>query len=177
MAKDLKLKNKKPFNVIKAIKEFKSNPSLLRTPLYIAIVFYLIVIAYISGIIYYLNNLKKCDCFKNSNINLTYLIVIESIILALNVITSLFLIVIVFSFNNSISGGGNNNAKIYLMIIAVLNILILGYFIYNVYKLSKELNENCECSNSWLRYLLYIQSVFMLFSVGTSLYALFRLYM
>jgi hypothetical protein len=175
--KDLKLKNKTPLNIIKDIKQLKSNPSLLKTPLYIALIIYLIVISYISGIIYYLNNLKKCDCFKNSNINLTYLIVIESIILALNVITALFLIVIVFSFNNSISGGGNNNAKIYLMIIAVINILILGYFIYNVYKLSKELDENCECSTSWLRYLLYIQTVFMLFSIGTSLYALFRLCM
>jgi Tfp pilus assembly protein PilO len=148
----------------------------LYTYFFLAIVIYLVVIAYISSIIYYLNNLKKCSCFNNSDVNLTYLIVIESIILTLNIITTVLLILAFIMLNNVKSGGGNSNVRLYIIITLIIQISILGYFVYNVYKLSKNIDENCNCSKDWLRYLLYIQSIIMLFSVIFNIYALFLLF-
>ena len=101
----------------------------------------LISIAYVSAIIYYLNSLKSCKCFqeknKNNYSNLTFLIIIESIILTMNIILAL--------------------GTIYLG--------IYGYFIYNVYKIYENIDPNCDCTENWLRYLLYIQAVLMLVNV------------
>ena len=128
----------------------------------------LISIAYVSAIIYYLNSLKSCKCFqeknKNNYSNLTFLIIIESIILTMNIILALGTIYLFSILNNSRSGGAESkNAWFYIWFLVYLG--IYGYFIYNVYKIYENIDPNCDCTENWLRYLLYIQAVVMLVNV------------
>ena len=58
--------------------------------LYYSLFVYVIAILWIVGIIKYLRELEKCDCFLEKNVennsNLKYLIYVEYFILALNII-------------------------------------------------------------------------------------------
>jgi uncharacterized membrane protein len=156
-------------NIIKNISGKNSNgASLLNPMLYSILAVTLISIAYISSIIYYLNTLKSCKCFQEKNehnySNLTFLIIIESIILTMNIILVLGTIYLFSILNNSRSGGAENkNMWFYLWFIIYLG--IYGYFIYNVYKIYENIDPNCDCTENWLRYLLYIQAVVMLVNV------------
>jgi hypothetical protein len=96
----------------------------------------LISVAYISSIIYYLNTLKSCKCFQEKNennySNLTFLIIMESIILTMNIILVLGTLFMISMVNNLPSGGSENkNMWFYLWFVVYLG--IYGYFIYNVY--------------------------------------------
>lgn len=164
-----KSKSSKYSNIIKNIsgKDSKGTP-LLNPLLYSILAVTLISIAYISSIIYYLNSLKSCKCYqeknKNNYSNLTFLIIIESIILTMNIILALGTIYLFSILNNSRSGGAESkNAWFYIWFLVYLG--IYGYFIYNVYKIYENIDPNCDCTENWLRYLLYIQAVVMLVNV------------
>ena len=69
------------------------------------------------------------------------------------------------------SGGGKSDfTMIYLFYLLML--IIDGLFIYYVYRLSQNVNEDCECTKSWLRYLLYIQSIYLLIFLTLSIIAI-----
>ena len=144
--------------------------------LYGLLAFNILVILYTSGIIYYLNKLQECACYQDKNkenySNITYLIAIESIILAINII---YVIILSFSiyFLSKIKKGGaeKNNAIIYAVLL--LNIILYSFFIYYVYKIYQNISSDCECTQNWLRYLLYIQTVFMAFYIIIMVYNLF----
>ena len=66
--------------------------------------------------------------------------------------------------NGKMKGGANSTYMSLMLlpiIIAIIMTVVYGYFIYYVYELSKNINKECECSDEWIRYLLYFQSVIM----------------
>lgn len=163
-------KNKENFNqIMKNLSgKNKLDKSLITTMLYSILAVTLISVAYISSIIYYLNTLKSCKCFQEKNennySNLTFLIIIESIILTMNIILVLGTLFMISMVNNLPSGGAENkNMWFYLWFVVYLG--IYGYFIYNVYKIYENIDPNCDCTENWLRYLLYIQAVVMLVNI------------
>lgn len=128
-------------------------------------------IVFVSSIIFYLNSLRDCNCFEEKNennyTNLHYLVTIESIILALNIIIVLGCIFVIFVLKDLKSGGGNSESGSLLSyyIIFIIYILLYGYFIYYVYKLYQNVDENCDCTQNWLRYLLYFQTILMIIQI------------
>ena len=121
----------------------------------------LVVISIMTFIIYYLNRLKYCPCFQVENIknktNLDYLIMIEAVGIALNVIMIIQLFSLYFALS-SMKGGGNE-IKFYMLFIIFLYIIVYGYFVYFVYKLSQNIKFDCLCAQSPIRFLLYTQSI------------------
>ncbi len=145
------------------------------SPIYTMFVINIIVIAYISGIIHYLNKLQSCDCYKDKNdenySNLTYMVIIEAIFLTLYIVGTVTIIISIFAIKNiKQSGSGKENMTTYLIVTLIVNLLITIYFVYNVYKLSENIDPACDCTKDWLRYLLYIQAFIMTIGiVGNSI--------
>ena len=144
--------------------------------IYFALGIFIFNIIYISSIIYYLNQLKNCNCIEEKNksnyTNINYLIIIESIILALNILYSLFMIILLYRIKGSKSGGAYNQPISNYITFGIL-LVIYGYFIYYVYKLRQNI-QDCSCGNSWLRYLLYIQVILMIFGLFSYFMTLFN---
>ena len=151
------------------------------TALYVITGITALLIIIILYILYYLNNLRKCKCYlentkKESNIR--FLIIIELIILFSYLILLFVSIYGLYTFNDiidtisssnkKISNTLNKNSleidnssianKIFIFILIIINL----YFVFNVYKLSKNIEKKCECSHRFIRYILYIQSFIML---------------
>ena len=114
------------------------------------IITFIIFFIYISFIIYYLNNLVKCSCFEDKDIK--YLINIEYFVLVLIFIHSISLYLIT-------SGTIQNTS--YLFIIPLLLLIFYIYIIYATINIYKNININCSCSMSIIRYMLYIQVIFL----------------
>ena len=149
-------------NLINMLKKSNISPKNI---LYGLLIMTIIMVVYVSSIIYYLNTLKSCSCYQIENklnySNITYLIVIEAIILAASLINLTGIISSLSNVNKIMNGGGKSDfTMIYLFYLLML--IIDGLFIYYVYKLSQNVNEDCECTKSWLRYLLYIQAIYLL---------------
>ena len=149
--------------------------------LYIMLVINIIIVLYIGGIISYLIKLNNCDCYKIKNeenyANLTYLLIIEFLILTFNIIITISLVSAI-SMLNSFSGGAKKskiNGSYYISLLIYL--LIYGFFIFYTYKLSQNVDPKCECTQSWLRYLLYIQAFVMLVNLLSVLYVFFVMLM
>jgi hypothetical protein len=158
------------------------NKELTKYLIYGFLIFYILAISYISGIIYYLNTLKDCSCYKEENktnySNITYLIVIESFILTMFIIGLIGSIFIIYYMNNVknipiMTGGKQSSLYTFLIILLLFSLIGCGiqiYFIYNVYKLSENVNNECICTKSWLRYLLYIQTIIITFGLLMSVF-------
>jgi hypothetical protein len=159
--------------VLKLISNHETKP-LVNYGLYMFIFFNLLVILYTIGIIIYLNKLKECDCYKEKNSvnysNLNYLIFIEAIILAVNVIYIFIAISFISFVNNYMVGGGMNDSLMYAVLLT--NIVLYSFFIYYVYKIYQNVTIDCTCTQNWLRYLLYVQAGFMFIYVVTMVYNL-----
>ena len=146
--------------------------SFLLTSIIIGIIFCIII----GYIIKYLNDLKNCDCFKERNeevkANIDYLILIEAINLIM-IIFSLIVMFRLYSNISSIKSGGNKDYIIHLIFI-LLNLLVYGFFIYNVYKLMNTVNSDCECTKKPIRFILYIQTFFTLLFCISLILSLFK---
>lgn len=169
-----KTKNVLPSNFNKELSK-KNNLKMLKCMIYIALIVNIIFIIYLSSIIYYLNKLKECQCFLDKNksnySNINYLIIIESILLAFQIILLLSIIYAIYMINNSKIGGGKNTMiSAYIMFLILF--LIYGAFVYYVFKLSENISDDCSCSKNWLRYLLYIQTFFITLSLVGNGYTL-----
>ena len=92
----------------------------------------------------------KC-CFKYSNY------IIEVISIALNIVMVIQLFSLYFAVS-SMRGGGKE-IKFYMLLILFLYIIVYGYFIYFVYKLSQNIKYDCLCAQSPIRFLLYAQAI------------------
>lgn len=135
----------------------------------------IISILYLSFIIYYLNQLKICDCFQKDEtkkINLDYLIIIEGIMLFFQVILFIYILSLIIKLRNFTGGNNNEGKSIYMYFYFILFFIIYGYFIYYVYLISKNINDDCECSNSPLRYILYFQTFFIVLNLSITLFGL-----
>jgi hypothetical protein len=145
---------------------------------YYSLFIYIIIILWISGIIKYLKDLEKCDCFLEKNVvnnaNLKYLIFIEYIILAVYVISVLSCLYLLVTSNQK-GGMDIYRMKMYLIIFLIIYVSIFGYFVYSFYKLQKNIDESCECASSSYRYLLYIQAFLMAIGVFGAFLNLMRL--
>lgn len=162
---NLNIKNKN-YNIIKV----KSNYlNLILISILISVIF-IVVLAYI---IYYLNKLKSCDCFIENNdknkSNLDYLIIIESLGVAMNVILLINLVSLYNEVNKIKSGGGKTSAFLTFIIFLIINLIIYGFFVFNVLKLSQNIKSDCECAQHPIRFLLYLQAlvifVYLLFMI------------
>jgi hypothetical protein len=135
----------------------------------ILIIYYLCYIIFVSGIIYYINQIKDCKCFQEKNklvgVNITYIYMLEIIILILGIVMFVQLVIAKIFIKKNKSGGNNENSNILLKITFLINIIVSGYLIYNIIKLSQIPIDDCECDKSSLRYLLYIQATIMTISL------------
>jgi hypothetical protein len=174
-SKDLfKTKNVLPANVNKELSK-KNNLKMVKGIIYITLIINIIFIIYISSIIYYLNKLKECQCFLDKNksnySDINYLIIIESILLAFQIIAFISIVYVIYIINNVKIGGGKETTITVYIIFSIL-FLIYGFFVYYVFKLSENISDDCSCSKSWLRYLLYIQTFFIILSLVGNGYTL-----
>jgi hypothetical protein len=172
MAKSKKI-NKNINRVLNLISNKKKKP-LVNYSLYMFIFFNLLVILYTICIMIYLNKLKDCDCYKEKNsvnyVNLNYLIFIEAIILAVNVVYIFLALSFINFVNNYMIGGNMNDSLMYVVLLT--NIILYSFFIYYVYKIYENVSTDCSCTQNWLRYLLYVQAGFMFIYVITMIYNL-----
>ena len=192
MAFSKKIKNnKKLFNVTKSNMPFNNIEKFMKHTIYVSLAFLIINIIYISSVIYYLNNLKDCACYEVKNkinySNITYLIVIESILLIINVIGLVGMIGLLSNLSslknltkgitiNKLSNKINKSSPgmhIYSILMLVYAI-VYGYFIYYTYKVHENVDDNCKCTQSWLRYLLYIQAILMAIGIVNFVVVLFQ---
>lgn len=182
MAKEKKMKSKninkkmKSNNIMKTtenmlsksgmpLNELKPQMKGIKSMIYFALGVVIINIAYISGIIHYLSKLKECQCYQIKNkinySNITYLIVIEAFLLIINILSFISLIGSILVLNKVKSGGAKNKLNPAFYMGYLIYLLIYGYFVYYVYKLFENVDEDCGCTQNWLRYLLYIQATLM----------------
>jgi hypothetical protein len=155
---------KKPVNLVNVMSDLK-----------ILIIFYIIFIfiyiLIVSGIINYINKIKDCNCFKEKNniysVNITYIYVIEIIILILSIFSLVSFIYLYIMNNyviNKLKGGSKSIFNTYL-IAYLISLLINGYLLYNIYKLVNIPEDNCNCDKSSLKKLLYIQSILIMINL------------
>ena len=149
----------KNYNLIKV----KSNYlNLLSASIFITALF----IFFLGYIVYYLNNLKKCRCFQEENSmnksNIEYLIIIEAVTIAMNVIVLINLLSIYMNVDKLKSGGYSGKTKLFIYIGVLIYLTVYGFFVHNVYKLSQSVDEDCLCSQDPIRYLLYFQAILIL---------------
>jgi len=142
------------------------------------IVISIILIIWCSIIINYLSKINSCNCYNEENksnySDIQYLIILETII----IVISIFFILLfspylyLYFIKNKSGGGMSSNPLKYIM--SLLYIIVWGFFVYYVYKFSENVNVNCICTQSWIRYLLYIQSFFMLITILVVFFMLFH---
>ena len=143
----------------------------------ISIFLNIIITIFTVYVIIYLNNLKNCDCFKKindkNNANIDYLLIIESLNLAMLIILLINLVSLYMAVDKIKSGGYSIKAKLTLYITLTIYSIIYGFFIYNVYKLSQNIDDKCACTLNPARYLLYVESFLILVYLILSLLGLF----
>jgi len=137
----------------------------------------IISIIIIGCIIYYLNNLKECDCFNmnenDSKFGLNYIIFIEII----QIIGNLLLIYVLYrtyQFTNKLKVGGNKETNYMPLIALLMNVIIYSFFVYYIYQLSHHIKDDCECAQRPIRFLLYLQGILVFFNILMSLFDLFK---
>ena len=137
--------------------------------LYYSLFVYVIAILWIVGIIKYLRELEKCDCFLEKNVennaNLKYLIYVEYFILALNIFSVLSCVYLLAMSNQKGGGMDIQIIRIFLILYLIIYIGVFGYFVYSFYKLQQNVDAACACASSSIRFLLYIQAFLMAIGV------------
>ena len=163
------------------LNKLSKNSISINNYLLVLLIVNIIFVLFHSLIIYYLANLKKCLCFQKLNkenySNINYLIIIETLTLIPFVISFIGSLILYLSKNIKKGGGKNNiNIKSYYTVFYIaygIGLLINTYFLYNVKKLAENVKKDCECSHNWIRYLLYIYSIYMVFIIISGIITLF----
>jgi hypothetical protein len=175
--KKMKISKRKSTKNIMDVKKGFNEKSIknISSAIYALIFIYIIGIIFIGYIISYVKQIKDCQCFIEKNkefgTNINYIYYLEILIFILYTYNLLSLIYMSFLFNSTMKGG----ASILMIqrIAYIIGLLINGYLVYNVYKLSEIPEDDCECLKSSLKYLLYIQSGIILLGLISSGYILF----
>ena len=150
-----------PNNVINVYKDASINYLLY------FLFFEIAFILWIICIIIYLNRLKECKCFTEKNIdysvNIDYLLFIEYVFLIFIIIITISTIGSLIIVKKLKKKGGSKKSiiSIFLTLLYYIFIGLFIYFAYNVYKLYKNISVSCDCANNIMKYLLYIQSIFV----------------
>ena len=134
--------------------------------------FYIIDILIVLAILYYLYEMRTCDCFFNLTLdnnvtqmtNLYYALIISEVALLIFLIVQMFKIR--HHINNSILPSLFNLDKSYFYISVSVVILIIIYIL--IYKIVQTINKSsdlsCQCYPNNLRYLFFFQ--IMVFSIS-----------
>lgn len=133
---------------------------------YLQIVLSVITLFILLKVYNYLDQLKICDCFiesqdKNYRVNVNFLKFYQ----VLEMISLSLLILLTFLYKNNLIKSTKNKKikniflKSALLVMFFLTIMLSGYITYNsliFYLISK---KNCECSNKWQKYFIYMQGI------------------
>jgi hypothetical protein len=135
--------------------------------LFINIIICIIGISILSYIFYYLKNLQNCVCFQDENknneynANINYLMIIEGIIIISNIFILISSISMYITLDEKIGGSNSSGINTIFYLFIILYLIIYGLFVYNVYKLNKNIVHDCECAKHPIRYILYLQAIGM----------------
>lgn len=145
MAPKKKLMN----NFLNSLKEnkFFATPSHI-----IVLIIYFILIVYT---LIYLNDLEKCECFnqKEYKTNILFLKIFEGLVLLGICITGYFI------FKLKTQKGGSNKSLFGVLAGIILTVLFHFFVVLNIWRLYKNVNDDCKCSDKWQQYFLYYQGI------------------
>ena len=139
---------------------------MLKSHVNIPIIFaYIVSVVLIYNTYGYLTELENCDCFDKSKVDIKFLKYYE---LATGILGTcvLFLNLFIYFYpNNKKVGGGQviNSLKstsgLRLSNIIILSVLLFLHFLIasNAYDLYNNVLKDCECSNQWEQYYVYLQ--------------------
>ena len=157
--KKMKTVNQKTLNMLK---------SRVNMPIIFA---YVISVVLIYNTYEYLTELENCDCFDKSKVDIKFLKYYELATGVLGTCVLLLNIFIYFYPNNNKVGGApknslNSGGGLRLSNIIILAALLFLHFLIasNAYDLYNNVLKDCECSNQWEQYYVYLQGT------GSSIY-------
>ena len=150
-------------NSINRLKKYVTMPIILA---------YIISVVLIYNTYGYLSELENCDCFDKSNVDIKFLKYYELVtgILATCVVL-LNLFIYLYPSNKKVGGGPvmeslKANGGLRISNIIILSVLLFLHFLIasNAYNLYHNIENDCECSNQWEQYYVYLQGT------GSSIY-------
>jgi Ni,Fe-hydrogenase I cytochrome b subunit len=62
----------------------------------------------------------------------------------------------------------------FIILVTIIEIVILFVFIYYTYKIYKNTNKEYECTQTCIRYMLYIQAIIKFFGIIYSIYLIYN---
>jgi hypothetical protein len=159
-----KTKTKTPIlNSINMLKKYVTIPVIFA---------YIVSIVLIYNTYGYLTELENCDCFDKSKVDIKFLKYYE---FAIGILGTCVLLLNVFIYlypSNKKVGGGplmeslKTNGGLRISNIIFLSMLLFLHFLIasNAYNLYHNIEKDCECSNQWEQYYVYLQGT------GSSIY-------
>tara|TARA_Y100000389_G_scaffold18423_1_gene16015 strand:- start:966 stop:1478 length:513 start_codon:yes stop_codon:yes gene_type:complete len=136
------------------------------------IIYLQIILAIISFLIllkvyFYLNDLKVCDCYiENENTNYKVNVDFLKYYQVLEMVSLILFITLVVLYKTKLINNKKINKniknffmKMFIFVILFVLLFLCGYISYNsllFYLVSK---KNCECSDKWQKYFIYIQGI------------------
>lgn len=121
---------------------------------YFLLVLVLLLVLYT---IYYIRELKSCECFKindDKQTNLNFIEFYEYL--------ELFAVIVIMFGLKSVPKTSKKSSPLNIILLLGLVTLYLAIkynLIINVYKLSQSIKEGCECSDKWQRFFIYYQGI------------------
>jgi len=133
---------------------------------------YIVTVVLIYNTYGYLTELENCDCFDKSKVDIKFLKYYE---LATGILGTCVLLLNLFVYlypSNKKVGGGpvmeslKANGGLRISNIIILSVLLFLHFLIasNAYNLYHNIEKDCECSNQWEQYYVYLQGT------GSSIY-------
>ena len=150
-----------------------NNINMLKKYVTMPVIFaYIVTIVLIYNTYGYLTELENCDCFDKSKVDIKFLKYYE---LATGILGTCVLLLNVFIYlypSNKKVGGGpvmeslKANGGLRISNIIILSVLLFLHFLIasNAYNLYHNIENDCECSNQWEQYYVYLQGT------GSSIY-------
>tara|TARA_B100000886_G_C20365386_1_gene467084 strand:+ start:266 stop:802 length:537 start_codon:yes stop_codon:yes gene_type:complete len=146
--------------------------NMLKSRVSMPIIFaYVITVVLIYNTYEYLTELENCDCFDKSKVDIKFLKYYELATGVLGTCVLLLNLFIYFYPNNKKVGGApknslNSGGGLRLSNIIILAALLFLHFLIasNAYDLYNNVLKDCECSNQWEQYYVYLQGT------GSSIY-------
>lgn len=150
-----------------------SSIKMLKKNITMPVIFaYIVSVVLIYNTYGYLTELENCECFDKSKVDIKFLKYYELVIGILGTCILFLNLFIYFYPNNKKVGGGpvmdrlKANGGLRISNIIILSVLLFLHFLIasNAYDLYNNILNDCECSNQWEQYYLYLQGT------GSSIY-------
>ena len=147
---------------MKSIKSIKN----MKTNYIIQLILSFISIALLIYIYNYLDSLKDCSCFIETQTKSNNKVIDIEFLKFYQILEIIAMVVFIgfmgiYKYDKVLKGGKNKvGLKIFLLLTFLIVLFISGYVSYNsilFYLLSK---KNCKCVNKWQKYFIYIQGIF-----------------